>query len=124
MAEKQNIEYKSGWRDEYLKWICGFANAAGGKIYLGIEDNGEVIGVWDSKKLMEDIPNKVRDTLGILVDVNLHETDKGDYIEIIVEPYPYPVNYKGQYHYRSGSTKQELKGASLDKFMFQKKGKR
>jgi len=27
MAESQNIEYKKSWRDEYLKWICGFANA-------------------------------------------------------------------------------------------------
>lgn len=124
MGESQNIEYKPGWRDEYLKWICGFANAGGGKIYLGIADNGEVIGVPDSKKLLEDIPNKVRDTLGILVDVNLHGTDKGNYIEIIVDPYPYPVNYKGQYHYRSGSTKQEMKGAALDRFMLQKKGKR
>ncbi|MBE6325428.1 MAG: hypothetical protein E7074_10750 [Bacteroidales bacterium] len=25
--ENQNIEYKESWRDEYLKWICGFANA-------------------------------------------------------------------------------------------------
>ncbi len=63
----------------------------------------------------------MRDTLGILVDVNLHTTAQGDFIEIIVEGYPYPVNYKGQYHYRSGSTKQELKGAALDKFLLQKK---
>jgi ATP-dependent DNA helicase RecG len=27
----QNIEYKQAWREEYLKWICGFANAQGGK---------------------------------------------------------------------------------------------
>ncbi len=73
---------------------------------------------------MEEIPNKVRDTLGILVDVNLHQSDQGKFIEILVEQYPYPVNYKGQYHYRSGSTKQELKGAALDKFLLQKKGKR
>mgnify|MGYP000500400021 CR=1 FL=1 len=32
MAESQNIEYKESWRDEYLKWICGFANAQGGTI--------------------------------------------------------------------------------------------
>jgi ATP-dependent DNA helicase RecG len=73
---------------------------------------------------LEDIPNKVRDILGIIVDVNLQENPNGNLIEINVEAYPYPVNYKGQYHYRSGSTKQELKGAALDKFMLQKKGKR
>lgn len=33
--ESQNIEYKESWRDEYLKWICGFANAQGGTLYIG-----------------------------------------------------------------------------------------
>jgi ATP-dependent DNA helicase RecG len=124
MPESQNIEYKSTWRDEYLKWICGFANANGGSIFIGKDDSGNVVGVADSRKLLEDIPNKVRDVLGILVDVNLNTTDEGEFLEIIVEAYPHPVNYKGQYHFRSGSTKQELKGAALDKFLLQKKGKR
>jgi ATP-dependent DNA helicase RecG len=124
MPESQIIEYKSSWRDEYLKWICGFANANGGSIFIGKDDEGKVVGVTDAKKLLEEIPNKVRDTLGILVDVNLHTAALGEFIEIIVEGYPYPVNYKGQYHYRSGSTKQELKGIALDKFLLQKKGKR
>ncbi len=30
--ESQNIEFKESWRDEYLKWICGFANAQGGTL--------------------------------------------------------------------------------------------
>jgi len=124
MAESQNTEYKRIWKDEYLKWICGFANAKGGSIFIGKGDNRETIGLSNAKKLMEDIPNKIRDVLGILVDVNLHTENSLDFIEIIVDSYPYPVNYKGQYHYRSGSTKQELKGAALDKFLLQKKGKR
>jgi len=124
MSESQSIEYKQSWRDEYLKWICGFANANGGIIFIGKDDNGNVVGLADAKRLLEEIPNKVRDVLGILVDVNLQTTAQGDFIEIIVEGHPYPVNYKGQYHYRSGSTKQELKGTALDKFLLHKKGKR
>jgi len=124
MNETQNIEYKQSWRDDYLKWICGFANANGGSIFIGKDDNVNVVGAIDTKRLLEEIPNKVRDILGILVDVNLHSTTDGEFIEILVEAYPYPVNYKGQYHYRSGSTKQELKGTALDKFLLQKKGKR
>lgn len=123
MQESQNIEWKENWRDEYLKWICGFANANGGKIIIGKNNKGEIIGIRNPQKLLEDIPNKVRDILGIVVDVNLHTSEKGGYIEIVIEKQPFPVNYKGQYHYRSGSTKQELKGAALDKFMLQKKGK-
>jgi ATP-dependent DNA helicase RecG len=124
MSESQSIEYKQSWRDEYLKWICGFANANGGSIFIGKDDNGNVVGLADAKRLLEEIPNKVRDMLGILVDVNLQTTAQGDFIEIIVEGHPYPVNYKGQYHYRSGSTKQELIGTALDKFLLHKKGKR
>jgi ATP-dependent DNA helicase RecG len=124
MSENQNIEYKSSWRDEYLKWICGFANANGGTLYIGKDDNGDVIGVKDSKKLMEDLPNKITTVLGIVADVNLHETEQGNFLEIVVESQPNPVNYKGEYHYRSGATKQELKGAALDKFLLQKQGRR
>jgi ATP-dependent DNA helicase RecG len=122
-SESQNIEFKVTWRDEYLKWICGFANAYGGTIFIGKDDSGNVVDLRDAKKLLEEIPNKIRDILGILVDVNLHQTDQGKFIEILVEQYPYPVNYKGQYHYRSGSTKQELKGQHLTSFSFRKKEK-
>lgn len=71
ITESQNIEFKESWRDEYQKWICGFANAQGGTLYIGLRDNSEVCGVQDAKKLMEDISNKVRDMMGILVEVNL-----------------------------------------------------
>lgn len=107
-----------------LKWICGFANANGGTIFIGKDNDGNVVGVDEAKKLLEDIPNKVRDVLGIMVDVNLHQAKQGDYLEIVVEPYPNAISYKGQYHYRSGSTEQELKGIALEKFLLHKKGKR
>ena len=122
MSESQNIEYKESWRDEYLKWICGFANAQGGRIYIGIDDNQQVVGVADTKRLMEDIPNKIVNYLDIVADVNLlHKEDK-DYIEIAVQPCNLPIAYHGIYHYRSGSTKQELKGAALQQFLLRKMG--
>ena len=122
MSESQNIEYKESWRDEYLKWICGFANAHGGRIYIGIDDNQQVVGVADTKRLMEDIPNKIVNYLDIVADVNLlHKEDK-DYIEIAVQPCNLPIAYHGIYHYRSGSTKQELKGAALQQFLLRKMG--
>jgi len=122
MPEQQNIEWKESWRDEYLKWICGFANAQGGKIYIGCNDNGEVVGVVNSKKLLEDIPNKIVQQLGIVVDVNLQTKDGKDYIEIDVPPYPVGISYKGVFHYRSGSTKQQLSGPALEAFLLKKRG--
>lgn len=46
---------------------------------------------------MEDIPNKVRDMLGILVDVNLKEKDNKQYLEIATEAYPYPISFRGKF---------------------------
>jgi ATP-dependent DNA helicase RecG len=60
----------------------------------------------------------------VIVDLNLHQKDDKYYLEIVVEPYPYPVSYRGQYHYRTGSSKQELKAAALDKFLLNKQGKK
>lgn len=122
MAENQNIEYKQTWRDEYLKWICGFANAQGGKIFIGIDDKGEITGVEDHKKLMDEIPNKTVNHLGLVVDVNLQKKANKHYIEIDVPANTVPISYHGIYHYRSGSTKQELKGATLHKFLLEKIG--
>ncbi|MFN8396750.1 MAG: putative DNA binding domain-containing protein [Bacteroidia bacterium] len=122
--EDQSTEWKEAWQDEYLKWICGFANSQGGRMFIGKDDKGNVKPLANSKKLLEDLPNKVRDTLGILVDVHLHTHPSGDFIEIVVEPYPYPINVRGRYYYRTGSTNQELKGAALDRFLLQKQGRK
>ncbi len=116
MRETQQVEFKESWRDDYLKWICGFANAAGGVLQIGRDDRGEAVGIPDAAKLLEDLPNKIRDILGIMVSVNLL-TEKGkDLLEIRVDAYPSPISCKGLYFLRSGSTNQALKGAALDRF--------
>ncbi|MDY0279146.1 MAG: putative DNA binding domain-containing protein [Salinivirgaceae bacterium] len=123
MNENQNIEFKQSWHDEYLKWISGFANASGGKIYIGVDDTGKVIGLPGVQKLLEDIPNKIVNYLGIIADVNLLHTENKEYLEIIVSPSGVPISYKGTYHFRSGSTKQELKGNSLNQFLLKRIGR-
>ena len=60
--EKQDIEFKQTWQDEYLKWICAFANSQGGVLYIGVNDKGEVIGVDNYRYLSEMIPLKIRQT--------------------------------------------------------------
>ncbi len=122
MSENQNIEFKQTWRDEYLKWICGFANAYGGKVFIGLDDNGNALGLSNTQKLMEDIPNKIVNYLGVLADVNLLENRGEQYIEIIVTPSSVPISFKGIYYYRSGSTKQELKGTALHQFLLKRTG--
>lgn len=72
--EHQSIEWKESWQDEYLKWICGYANAYGGTIYIGTDDNGNVVGIDNARELLERIPNKITDTMGIIADVNCNRS--------------------------------------------------
>ena len=122
MPEQQNIEYKSSWHDDYLKWVCGFANAQGGKIYIGMNDSATVVGLPDQKTLMEEIPNKIKNLMGIIVEVNLLQDSDKYYIEIVVQPYSVPISLRGRYYYRSGSVKQELTGAALNEFLLKRAG--
>jgi len=123
MSEKQNREYKTSWNDDYLKWICGFANASGGTLCIGKDDNGDTVDVIDYKKLMEDLPNKIRDILGVIAEVNLLQDKGRHYIEITIPPYSVPISYRGRYYYRSGATKQELIGNALNEFLLKKSGR-
>ena len=122
MPEQQNIEYKSSWHEDYLKWICGFANAQGGRIYIGKDDTGKTVGVEDYKRLMDEIPNKIKNLIGITAEVNLLQEDGKNFIEIIVQPYSVPISLRGRYYYRSGSVKQELTGAALNEFLLKRAG--
>lgn len=123
MAEKQNIEYKSSWHHDHLKVICGFANANGGMLYIGKNDQGKTIGVKNHKELMETLPNKILDILGVVVKVNLNHEKSLHYIEIKVPPYSVPISLRGSYYFRSGSVKRELTGMALNEFMYKKMGK-
>ena len=121
--EMHNMEWKESWHDDYLKWVCAFANARGGRLVIGKNDRGKVVGLANAESLLEKLPNKIRDLLGILVDVNLKSEHGEDYLEIEVEPYPTPINLRGRYYTRSGSTKQEMKGSALSKFLLSKLGR-
>ena len=115
--EDQNTEWKESWHDEYLKWVCGFANSKGGTIEIGKNDKGEIVGLPDAEKLLVVLPNKIRATMGILVDVNLRKKKSLDYIVIKVKAYPNPISYRGKYYLRSGSTTQEVTGSTLDEMV-------
>lgn len=123
MPKHQEIEWKESWRDEYLKWLCGYANAHGGTLFIGKDDDGKVVGIQGSKKLLEDLPNKITNALGIIADVNLRTEDEKDYLEIVVDKYPSLISYHGRYYYRSGSVLREIVGKELERALLKSQGR-
>ena len=125
MSEGQHLEWKTSWRDDHLKSVCAFANAEGGTLEIGRDDDGRVVGVGarERRRLLEELPNKLRDLLGIVAAIHVREEDGLPCLRIVIEPYPVAISYRGTYYQRSGSTNQILRGPGLDRFLLRKTGR-
>jgi ATP-dependent DNA helicase RecG len=118
--ETHNTEFKTIWKDEYLKQVCGFANANGGTLYIGIDDKGEIVGIKNIAKHLEDIPNKTLQYLGIITELNVKASNSLKYLELVTIPSQVPISFKGKYYIRSGTTTQELAGHELRSYILLK----
>ena len=59
--ESEIIELKREYTTDIRKEIIAFANTNGGTIYVGVDDNGDIVGIDDCDALMLKIGNLVRD---------------------------------------------------------------
>ena len=120
--ENHNIEYKQKWSNDCLKAIAAMANSSGGQLFVGLDDHGTPVGLKNTKKLLEDIPNTIRNRLNVLPMVEMDVKTGHKIIRITIPPSPIPVSLNGKYYLRSGSTVQELRGQELADFLLQKSG--
>ncbi len=67
--ETENIEFKSGFTEEIYKEVIAFANTDGGIVYVGIDNDGNVIGLTDVDGEYTRITNGIRDA--IMPDVTM-----------------------------------------------------
>ena len=115
--ESQTIEFKEIWKDEYLKTICAFANTDGGNIYIGIGDDGRPVRVENIKVLVEKLPNKINNRLGLLIDLIIENIDGNEIINIKIDKTYAPISFNGKFFKRSGSNTIELNGSNLTNFV-------
>lgn len=82
--ESETIELKEVVVDDIKKEIIAFANCDGGKLYIGVQDDGTVIGVDDPDGVTLQVSNMVRDSIKPDVTMFLHyKTIEEDGKEIV-----------------------------------------
>ena len=113
IKESNSVEFKESWKDDYLKQVCSLANARGGILYVGLADDGSVVGIENAAQLLEEIPNKITNILGIVPDVVLMTENDKLYLQVCISQSSQPLSYRGRFYVRSGTTTQELNGTSL-----------
>lgn len=120
LKESQTIEFKQIWKDDYLKTICAFANSEGGILFIGLNDSGDTIGVENSDHLIETLPNKINNRLGLIVNIFDFKEDGKQYLKIIIPKTYAPISFNGKFYQRSGSNTIELNGGNLTNFLLKK----
>lgn len=63
LFENENTEFKIKFTDEIYKEVIAFANTDGGVIYLGVGDDGTVIGIEDVDNTYTRLTNGIRDVI-------------------------------------------------------------
>ena len=70
--ESETVELKATFVESIKKEIVAFANTDGGKLFVGVADNGEVVGLDDADEVSLKISNMVRDSIKPDVTMFLH----------------------------------------------------
>ena len=63
LIENKTIEFKREYSEEIKKTVTAFANTFGGKIYIGINDDGSIYGIGDIDDSLLKVTNTIRDSI-------------------------------------------------------------
>lgn len=87
--ETETVELKSIVMDDIKKEIIAFANCDGGTIYVGVADDGKVLGVENADECALQISNMVRDAVKPDVTMFIHyetlECDGKAVVAVIIQ---------------------------------------
>lgn len=120
--ESEREEWKRVWNDKCLENISAFANADGGVLIIGKNDDGSMEGVSNASKLMDDVPNIVYSKFGFLPRIERVAVDGKECIEVYIKPQSRPISLDGRFYIRSGSTTRELSGKELEDLIMERRG--
>ena len=111
--ESQVVEWKESWQDKYLEWICGYANAQGGTLYIGIDDDGNVKG--DDKQIIMAVTHSEQKRLLAFMGENEDNCSNKELLytlfAINASKNYYSVNGKGLYSFED-ALMEVFKGAT------------
>jgi len=111
LSEDNTTEFKLSFQKEVIETIVAFSNSKGGHIYIGIADNGSVVGVDISQESIQNYINIIKQATEpkIIVDIDIMRKNGKDILDIQVDEYPIkPVSYKGRYFKRRKNSNHQM----------------
>ena len=72
-GEGYHLEFKESLDKSLIEEVCAFANSSGGKVLLGVSDDGEIKGVKTDNNILsriQDVVNRLEPKLNIKISVS------------------------------------------------------
>jgi len=124
-GESEKVEFKASLSEEreIMETICGFSNTAGGIILVGVNDNGEIVGVETGRKTIDDLLNKIKFSIEPMIIPQIEVVDiEGKKVLVIsvAEGINKPYFVGGLSFKRIGKTNQRLTKEELERMILEK----
>ncbi|MDE0120935.1 MAG: ATP-binding protein [Gemmatimonadota bacterium] len=116
LGEGTTVEFKRSPRSDLGREICAFANATGGVILLGVDDEGTVLGVEGHNRLKSQVQSVAR-SADPPISVELESM--GDVLAVRVPSQRgKPYSFGGKFFVRDGASSQQMSRDEIREFFF------
>jgi len=122
LHEGEEVEFKRQWTDRALEDLAAFANTYGGTLYVGVEDNGRVVGTDVSDAVVQRLANLIASRLGITPSIRVEPIQGKPVLVIQTSPVPGIVPCNGRYLRRVGSTNRDFAPDELARHFLNRSG--
>jgi len=116
LGEGFTTEFKRSGTTHLGRELCAFANATGGVVLIGVEDDGTVVGVQNGNRLKSEVQNIARSIEPPLaVDV---EEIEGVLVVTVPPQNSKPYSSTGKFYFRDGASSQQMTRDEIREYLF------
>ncbi|MFQ5561402.1 MAG: helix-turn-helix domain-containing protein, partial [Nitrospinota bacterium] len=116
-GEGQMLEFKRSGTSHLGREICAFANSLGGRILIGVSDQGQIVGVSNTNTLRSEIQTIARNLEPPLL-ATVEEVENVLIIEVPASRLK-PHSSSGRFFLREGATCQQMNREEIRDFFYQ-----
>ena len=88
LTESQSVELKLEYTEEIKRTVIAFANGEGGTVYVGINDDGNIVGIADADEVCQKITsscrNSIKPDITMFLKVNIVEIGGKNIVKVEV----------------------------------------
>ena len=113
-GESGSTEFKLSFQKEVIESVVAFANAKGGKIFIGVNDVGEIVGISINNESLQKYINTIKQNTqpNLVVDIEEYKIENKTVLVVDIQEQPVkPIAYKNRYYKRVKNSNHQM---SLD----------